>query len=142
MFAPSGDGDGARYKYCKCLEGYSGSKCESIVENYECNLECNGGTCMVRQNSRDNFLPYCKCPEGYTGQNCKTKIEICGNNEYFCYNGGECVRDNDWYTCKCFSAAGQNCEHEATSSCEDSGGYGSFCTNNGICKSFVKEGEQ
>jgi len=148
------------YDPCECTSDFSGARCEFPVEIEEtCTLECkNGGTCFFGGSSSktpyDNLddLPegvivekvsaemHCKCPQGYVGDNCETEIEVCGNFEHHCLNGGECVKENDYYTCDCSalpSHAGGNCQHEATVKC---GGTGkAFCTNKGLCKAQQDE---
>jgi len=149
------------YEPCDCGSEYSGPRCEFPVESpKECDLECNNGTCFfggISYSPYDNISDlkveaedkteemHCKCPQGYAGDHCETEIVLCGEREHHCLNGGECVQDNDQYTCDCAvswstqtSHAGKSCQYEATSYCEGPGeGKHSFCTNNGVCKSTI-----
>jgi len=156
--------------YCKCDANHSGPRCEFEVESEkECTLDCfNGGKCFfgeagttphdvydfnnaVTGNQKDNM--HCKCPLGYAGENCGILINHCGETpgQHACLNGGECVNNNDEFTCNCAATqndglgvafAGAACEYAATVFCGgDFAGIHSFCTNNGECKGDVtKEG--
>lgn len=65
-------------KKCKCLEGFSGARCEvDMCKNY-----ClNGGSCFVK-----NGTAICqKCDIGFTGTRCEK--DVC---QGFCMNGGTC----------------------------------------------------
>jgi len=82
---------------------------------------------------------HCKCPDGFIGYNCETKIEICGQSQHHCLNGGLCVDNDDDYICKCpfdgpMPHAGDHCQYAATEICE--GARESFCTN-GKCKDIT-----
>lgn len=92
---------------------------------------------------------YCQCAEGYVGNYCELKLEVCGEGEHICLQGGACVKDGlteqeEKYSCAC-TLAGQTptvggmCEFIAETSCtlEEEFGDHSFCTNGGECIDIV-----
>jgi hypothetical protein len=52
---------------CQCPPGYTGTFCETEIDECESNPCQNGGECIDQV---DAYL--CICPEGYTGDNCET----------------------------------------------------------------------
>jgi hypothetical protein len=110
---------------------------------------CYHGTCM-----NDS----CQCQGNYTGPDCSIPTSPCPDGERTCFNGSECVENNEKdpitkaykYHCDCSKAfgvssfAGIQCEYASTSVCE-SGKLSSiyaFCTNGGECVKTVVKGEE
>jgi len=161
------------HKGCNCSAGFEGDYCEHPVHNADPNAEVkcgksvcrNGGQCQqhIFNAGRKDA---CACPENFGGLSCEERIEICGDNEHACLNGGSCIAANpdednaggllEW-SCDCSKAfgvagkyaAGVMCEHEATNICisGESSVAGSagmlfgprFCTNHGKCKKMRDE---
>ncbi|KAK6112710.1 Ankyrin repeats (3 copies) family protein [Brugia pahangi] len=71
---------------CSCSAGYSGEKCEKVLNVCEAFPHyCNAGTCVSINGSA-----ICHCPMGYFGHNCEYTFDKCkvGN---MCRNGGTCI---------------------------------------------------
>jgi len=84
---------------CACAPGFSGTLCETNIN--EClSLPCQtGGTCLDQVNG---FM--CVCPAGYSGQQCQTSIDECASAP--CQNGGSCNDGVNNFVCLC--AVGNN----------------------------------
>jgi Notch-like protein len=64
--------------HCTCPSGYTGSNCESIVDQCMSNPCLNGGICS------DGGLFYmCSCPVAFTGTHCETVILAMYNSETY-----------------------------------------------------------
>jgi hypothetical protein len=105
----------------------------------------------------------CDCNKGYSGYDCSQRAVRCDdqigpNGEVTCFNGGECLEVYDAFTgafkewiCDCRQAVGEaavyagfQCEFPAEQSCLLDASVVSlyaFCTNGGICKGRVKDGQ-
>uniref|UniRef100_A0AAF5Q6Q2 Uncharacterized protein n=1 Tax=Wuchereria bancrofti TaxID=6293 RepID=A0AAF5Q6Q2_WUCBA len=71
---------------CSCSAGYSGKKCEKVLDVCEAFPHyCNVGTCV-----NINGSAICQCSMGYFGHNCEYTFDKCklGN---MCRNGGTCI---------------------------------------------------
>lgn len=66
---------------CSCLDGFTGDRCEIIVNNCK-DQPCINGLC---KNRHDSYV--CECSPGWTGVNCTERIEVCKLSE-------DCVADN------------------------------------------------
>jgi len=123
---------------CICPADYSGPRCEFLVQYHtECDKQCkNGGTCIfgdeptttpyddldieLERVKQSSVNMHCKCSDVFIGYNCETKIEICGQSQHHCLNGGLCIDKNDNITdgtnedrpgCVCFGGyRGEYCE--------------------------------
>ncbi|GLV44881.1 cueball [Carabus blaptoides fortunei] len=84
---------------CKCLNGYSGSRCE--IDS--CHNFCYIGECRVSSHG----YPSCNCPVGFTGERCQQ--ELCKD---YCMHNGICkVDSSNKLSCDCPTGySGQKCE--------------------------------
>ncbi|KAL7295807.1 hypothetical protein TKK_0010857 [Trichogramma kaykai] len=93
----NGGNVGKRSHSCRCLPGFSGTRCEiSVCHNY-----CLSGECSVNALGR----PTCKCKDGFKGTHCQ--VDVCDN---YCLNGGTCLVKDDQPTCRCKYSSGSRCE--------------------------------
>ena len=88
---------------CQCNAGFTGSKCETNIDDCSPNPCQNGGTCS------DGINMYsCMCNAEFTGYDCETNIDDCSPNP--CQNGGTCSDGINMYTCMCAEDfEGENC---------------------------------
>lgn len=138
----------------------------------KCDLSCkNDGVCRFgpkqgvdapSSNSgellHDNYM-HCVCPQGFAGLYCEQDVEICGNGEHLCLNGGKCVKYGDEDACDCSSAmggdsqaeentsffVGNKCQHPVNDLCSTDfprpGQPLLFCVNGGQCLAYVASGQ-
>ncbi|VDN19078.1 unnamed protein product [Gongylonema pulchrum] len=93
---------------CECLDGFTGTNCETRLEN--CSLQpcLNGATCIdVRGN---NYT--CICQWGYTGRYCQIRASSCSDNP--CQNDAICTEIGPGsFLCNCRAGwRGTNCDIE------------------------------
>ncbi|XP_015263302.1 PREDICTED: neurogenic locus notch homolog protein 4, partial [Gekko japonicus] len=79
---------------CHCLNGYTGSRCESDLN--EClSQPChNGASCL---DLLDQFQ--CLCPVGFEGPQCQLEVDGCASSP--CRNGGQCQNSAGTFRCIC-----------------------------------------
>ena len=80
---------------CSCNCGWSGSNCNSAVNQCATSPCANGGLC---QNTGTCGYS-CICPPGYTGSRCDITINYCSPNP--CAVNGVCISSYFGYTCSC-----------------------------------------
>ena len=101
-------GGGVGQFECTCPSGYTGERCEELVDNCVSGVCLNGGECV---NAHNSFS--CRCAEGFTGELCDAEVDHCSPNS--CQNDGVCIDIGLDYECVCpvtvdGSESGKNCE--------------------------------
>ncbi|XP_072028102.1 uncharacterized protein [Amphiura filiformis] len=108
---------------CTCTAGFTGTNCQTNVNDCLPNPCLNGGFCA------DGINTYtCICPDGFQGVTCETNINDCSSSP--CANGGFCVDGVNTFTCQCPDGfIGTRCETtEDINDCSPSP-----CVNGGAC---------
>ncbi|XP_058806580.1 protein eyes shut [Phymastichus coffea] len=107
---------------CYCIDGYTGSNCETNWDECWSQPCLNGGTC------HDAVAAYnCSCPEGFVGLNCEQRYSQCSSQP--CQNNATCSeRDHAGVSCQCLEGfSGEFCQiDEAVCNA-------SVCQNAGEC---------
>ena len=141
------DADETEHPGCNCPSGYVGEHCEQPDVSHGAEETCsasdsnsstkalkcyNGGQCNSYAFGSLTDKNSCVCPTGYIGSSCSTRMSLCGDNEHFCLNGGECVMKRGEYVCDCtnasssvgFQVSGENCISTSaiTSTTDNQGG--------------------
>lgn len=91
---------------CTCAAGYSGTNCETNVDECAVNPCQNGGTCT---DGVDSYT--CACAAGYSGTNCETDIDECAMGSAVCGAGVPCVNSTGSFTCVTGSCASYLLSH-------------------------------
>ena len=117
---PCGNGacpDNGASILCACNTGYTGSTCNTIVDNCASSPCQNGASCLNMIGSYQ-----CLCATGYTGAQCQTIIDNCASLP--CANGGTCANKVGAFTCTCATGyTGAQCQSVVN-----------YCTGN-LCQS-------
>ncbi|CAD5114675.1 DgyrCDS3721 [Dimorphilus gyrociliatus] len=109
---------------CTCQKDFTGTWCETPINECGTNECSNGGVCYVRTNN--GFR--CECPPNWTGDRCQQDVNECRPKNP-CMNGGQCLNSQGSYKCICSDGfTGSNCE-SSSNACSSS-----TCLNNGVCK--------
>uniref|UniRef100_A0A7M5X290 Uncharacterized protein n=2 Tax=Clytia hemisphaerica TaxID=252671 RepID=A0A7M5X290_9CNID len=112
---------------CYCDTGYTGTNCESEIN--ECQPDpCVNGTCT------DKFASYeCSCSPGYNGTNCDRESDECTFG--YCENSIKCTDKFLDYECTCMEGyTGKNCTDDINE-CNSTSTI--LCTNGGQCVNTV-----
>ena len=72
------------HRMCSCRSGFTGSRCETNINECARSPCANGSTCIDRINDYT-----CACPPGYTGRHCDKPTDRCASLP--CLNGGTCT---------------------------------------------------
>ena len=79
---------------CICTSGYTGSYCETEINECASHPCYNGATC------EDLLGDYkCKCKRGYQGLHCELDVDECALEP--CDNGGTCLDLENDFRCSC-----------------------------------------
>ncbi|CAH1795815.1 unnamed protein product [Owenia fusiformis] len=94
---------------CLCTDGYTGTNCETDINECSsspclhgstCTDQVNGSPCLHGSTCTDKINGYiCTCVDGYTGTHCETDIDECLDDP--CLNGGICEDKVNGFTCFC-----------------------------------------
>ncbi|XP_006637889.2 delta and Notch-like epidermal growth factor-related receptor isoform X1 [Lepisosteus oculatus] len=79
---------------CTCQPGYTGKRCQALIDHCISQPCKNGGTCSSSVSGYS-----CQCPEGFLGSACEQKIDPCASSP--CQNNGSCYSDGLSYSCNC-----------------------------------------
>ncbi|XP_048255629.1 sushi, von Willebrand factor type A, EGF and pentraxin domain-containing protein 1-like [Haliotis rufescens] len=106
---------------CICMPGFTGTVCQTQVDQCK-GLPClHNGTCV---NLQVDYV--CTCPDGFSGKKCEVNRDECASNP--CQHGGTCIDGANRFLCHCDSAyQGATCE-ENINDCSDT-----RCHNGGTC---------
>ncbi|XP_071956600.1 uncharacterized protein [Antedon mediterranea] len=113
--------DGVGTYTCSCVAGYSGTNCETNIN------ECASSPCQHGGACNDGVNRYtCSCVAGSVGTHCETNIDECASVP--CVNGATCIDDLNQYTCTCVQGnSGTHCEIDIDECAS------SPCLNGGTC---------
>lgn len=90
---------------CRCRPGFSGSRCETNVDDCVDNPCRNGGTC---DDGVNDFT--CTCTLGFTSKDCSVRSSPC--DQFPCDNGGTCYTHFTGPVCECPPGfMGARCEY-------------------------------
>jgi len=115
---------------CECPNGFSGSTCETNIDECE-KSTCLHGTCI---DGVDNYT--CSCTNGWTGDDCDEDKDECKDSP--CKNGGTCSQTAEPgdYICECLDEyKGKDCEELKVKTCEQQP-----CLSGGTCIDETRDG--
>ncbi|XP_033729348.1 fibropellin-1-like, partial [Pecten maximus] len=119
--------DGVNSYTCTCPHGFTGARCDSLLDLCSSSPCHNSGTCV---SLLGNYS--CSCKWGWTGLNCENGVDDCLSMP--CHNGGTCQDKHLGYDCTCtHDFTGPQCD-VAVDPCDSLA-----CENGGSC---VIEGNQ
>lgn len=79
---------------CVCPVGYTGTRCQTNIDDCAHRPCLNGGTCL---DGLESFT--CRCVPGFLGTLCQTNVDDCRTQP--CANGGTCVDGINDFKCQC-----------------------------------------
>jgi hypothetical protein len=95
--------DGINSYSCTCHDGWSGSLCDSNIDDCPGN-SCLHGTCVDGVNSYS-----CTCDDGWSGSLCDSNIDDCADDP--CSGHGECADEINGFSCSCdIGWSGDSCD--------------------------------
>lgn len=90
---------------CRCRPGFTGSRCETNIDDCASNPCHNAGTCIDGIN---DFT--CTCTLGFTSKDCSVRASPC--DQIPCDNGGTCYTHFTGPVCQCpLGFMGARCEY-------------------------------
>ncbi|CAG9772773.1 unnamed protein product [Ceutorhynchus assimilis] len=115
---------------CSCPPGYTGTLCQTNVDECQSNPCRNGGICIDKINSFS-----CNCTEDWMGALCEKPYDVCELQP--CKNNATCISPNGHdYTCRCLPGfEGPTCETNKDD-CK-----GIVCPNGKICIDLINNYE-
>jgi hypothetical protein len=117
--------DVANYPYT-CAAGYTGSSCQTEINECVSSPCLNGGTCVDAVNA---FV--CQCAPGWSGPSCGIDIDECASTP--CQNGGTCTDLLNSFHCDCTpSWTYTRCELDVLDTCASNP-----CQHSGTCTDGV-----
>jgi alpha-tubulin suppressor-like RCC1 family protein len=104
---------------CVCNAGFSGSLCQTNINECDSNPCFNGGSCNDLVNGFS-----CTCTSDYSGNLCQSLANVCSSNP--CQNGASCLLGSQSYLCTCPAGySGSLCQTNinecASNPCQNSG---------------------
>lgn len=129
-FSPCLNGGSCWKGGCCCSPGYTGPRCESVVDQCLSSPCLNGGTCKSTFNGFS-----CICLPSFSGIFCQAYIDPCRDSTAQCSNHGVCVPFQNYtdFSCSCYQGyTGKYCESQIDY-CESMP-----CVNNATCVSVFK----
>eukprot|EP00105_Crassostrea_gigas_P046428 XP_019930576.1 PREDICTED: sushi, nidogen and EGF-like domain-containing protein 1 [Crassostrea gigas] len=112
---------------CNCTPGYTGSRCDTNIDECLPDPCHNNGTCTDLVNNYQ-----CNCAAGFNGTNCENNIDECAAQP--CQNHGNCVDLINNYQCHCTDGFnGTHCLNNIDDCVPDP------CQNNGTCTDLVND---
>ncbi|XP_028983550.1 protein delta homolog 2 [Betta splendens] len=99
------DADGfAAELTCRCLAGFTGSHCETNMDDCLMKPCANGAICLDGVNRFS-----CLCPSGFTGRFCTVNVDECASRP--CLHAGRCLDRAGGFHCVCQPGfAGSTCQ--------------------------------
>ena len=102
------------------MNGFTGTNCQSNIDDCASNPCYNGGVC---KDSLNSFT--CDCPLGFSGSRCEINNNDCVNN--LCLNG-DCIDGIHDFTCRCNPGfAGRLCDKKIDECDVNPCQYGGTC---------------
>jgi surface protein len=116
---------GLSSSYCQCFSGFTGTTCETNMD------DCMSSPCPKGWLCSDGVESFaCACAIGYTGASCESKIDECASSP--CRNGGVCRIGVGSHVCSCtVGYTGLNCETNIDEC------VSLPCRNGGVCTDAV-----
>ncbi|XP_068690653.1 neurogenic locus notch homolog protein 1-like, partial [Montipora foliosa] len=113
--------DGINSYFCNCTAGFTGTYCQTDMDDCVIHTCANGALCLDGINSYS-----CNCTVGFTGTYCETDIDDCTNHT--CANGALCMDSINSYSCNCTAGfTGTYCEIDMDDCVNHTCANGAFC---------------
>lgn len=119
--------DGLNSYTCNCMPGFTGTNCETNIDDCIANPCRNGGSCIDLVNG---YKCVCKIP--YSGRNCDYKMDPCQPNR--CHNNAKCIPTLNFqdFSCTCpIGYTGRLCDQDINECTQ-----AATCRNGATCKNL------